>query len=842
MPYFAINVEGGLFPAELLDDIAAGTATLPEASALGGDGRRLTDEIQSAFSDARSYWDAFQRRLGRSDESRTTLTRQDWMLKFLELIGFGTLTFQRAALEAGGQHYNISHLAGEYAGAPPLHIVSIDQELDVREDTGRHISPHALVQDYLNRSGALWGLVGNGTVLRLLRDTARLLKPTYLEFNLQGMMEGNQYGEFALLYRLIHSSHFPQEQANAQDCGLESYYQDGLEQGGRVRDKLRDGVEECLRILGTALLQHRDSQALRQKLSDGVLDTAGYYRQLLRVVYRLLFLMVAEERSLIFPEKATASLERMVYRDYYSVGKLRNRAERYFRGDAHRDLWLGLRETFRLFRDSKTAGKLGVSALDAELFGPEACRDLEQANCRNEHLLDAIRHLSTFLDDGGNRPRQTRGARGPSVRRRVNYAQLNVEELGSIYESLLDFHPRVTLDTWSFELVSGSERKETGSYYTPPELVRELINSALVPVIEDRLKGLKSQEGKESALLGIKVCDPACGSGHFLLAAARRIARELAQVRSGEPEPAPTAHRLALRDVIRNCVYAVDKNPLAVDLCKVGLWIEGHNSELPLSFLDHHVRCGDSLVGVFDLEVLEHGIPDGAYKPVTGDDKAAARAYVQKNKRERAGQFSLGGGDTGVHARLAGEFRALSEQIELTPEDVHSKESKYANLRDKGTAWWDQKVACDLWTSTFFMPMVPDNGALLEGVPTTGTIRQHLARPAASSRPLVEQALAVSGSNPSSTGRWNFPKCSRTAASMWCWETRRGNKCSRKRSNSLEATTKILRCWPGRTGRGQLNVCRNLIHLWHICGKDTNVISKLLASSPEKVAGSTNPL
>src|SRR5207249_2583440 len=118
-------------------------------------------------------------------------------------------------------------------------------------------------------------------------------------------------------------------------------------------------------------------------------------------------------------------------------------------------------------------------------------------------------------------------------------------------------------------------RKQTGSYYTPPELVRELIESALVPVIEERLASAKTDREKQHALLLLRVCDPAAGSGHFLLAAARRIATALSKVRSGEDEPAPGEYRRALRDVIRQCIYAVDKNPLAVDLCKVALWIEG---------------------------------------------------------------------------------------------------------------------------------------------------------------------------------------------------------------------------------------------------------------------------
>ena len=199
-------------------------------------------------------------------------------------------------------------------------------------------------------------------------------------------------------------------------------------------------------------------------------------------------------------------------------------------------------------------------------------------------------------------------------RRRVNYAHLDVEEFGSVYESLLDFRPVLDLGDGSgvsprFELAAGTERKQTGSYYTPPELVRELIDSALVPVIQERLAAAKTSEAKEGALLGMRVCDPASGSGHFLLAAARRIARELAKVRTGDEEPAPAQYRNAIRDVVRHCIYAVDKNPLAVDLCKVALWIEGHAAGLPLGFLDHHVKCGDSLVGVSELSVLTEGIP-----------------------------------------------------------------------------------------------------------------------------------------------------------------------------------------------------------------------------------------
>ena len=737
MSYSTISLEGGLFTPDLLERISQADSNIPgqNPSDFGlRPNRSLLDEIQSSFSDASLRWDAFNRRRERSRQNLTTLTRQDWAIPLFEILGFPPLEPQRGSIDLGGTTFPISHLTHSAENAPPVHIVPPDQSLDQRGRQTR--SPHALVQEYLNHSESLWGVVTNGARLRLLRDSVRLSKPTYLEFDLQAMLEGNAYGEFTALYRLVHATRFPHPGAEPHECLLESYYNQGIEDGGRVRERLRDGVKNALEILGATLLRHPSNDALRDAFHSGRLNENAYYRQLLSLVYRLLFLMVAEERRVLFTNGGDAGLHN-IYQRYYSVTGLRERAERRYAGDTHGNLWQGLAQTFRLFRDPIAAAAMDLFPMNGELFKESTCRDLETAFCPNEAFLDAMRNLSTFRDG--------------DVTRRVNYAHLDVEEFGSVYESLLDYRPVVLTENEetsrrpSFRLAAGTERKQTGSYYTPPELVRELVDSALVPVVNEKLQAAKTPDAKQQALLSLRVCDSAAGSGHFLLAAARRIARELARVRSGEEEPAPAEYRTALRDVVRNCIYAVDKNPLAVDLCKVALWIESHAAGLPLSFLDHHIKCGDSLVGVRDIDVLETGIPDDAYKAVTGDDKKAATQYRKRNRLERQGQTTLPTLQPVADA-MADEWAAFAGLEERSPAEVKAKEDRYQDLRGRDTPWWEQKVACDLWTYAFFAPLQTQTSARPNTAPTTDNVRQALAN--RGTQPQMEaSAIAASLTN-----------------------------------------------------------------------------------------------
>src|SRR5262249_22306342 len=324
--------------------------------------------------------------------------------------------------------------------------------------------------------------------------------------------------------------------------------------------------------------------------------------------------------------------------------------------------------------------------------------------------------------------------------------------------SLLDYRPVVSAGGASFDLVTGTERKTTGSYYTRPELVQELIKSALVPVIEERLKAAQEPRTKnqepgggsrfsvlgsqslEQALLSIKVCDPACGSGHFLLAAARRLGRELAKVRSGEEQPTPAQFRRAVRDVIQHCIYGVDLNPLAVDLCKLALWIEGHNAGMPLNFLDHHIKQGNSLIGATRALVAQ-GIPDDAYKPVTGDDKATAASIKKRNKAERE-RYLLGYDQRSLFdaptndggAALAGALRQLDEMAAGSVAELRATAPRYRPLRAAAEA---DSPRFNLWPAAFFQPLTPENAPR---PPATATLADYERNPRAIRADLIGAA------------------------------------------------------------------------------------------------------
>jgi hypothetical protein len=264
MTFPAIRIEGGLLGPDTVEQLLRGELPGQKPADFGLDGRRnLLDEIAAAFADCRKYWEAFQHRLGRLPEGdpATSVTRDAWTIPFFSLLGIEARYTPRAR-EVDGMSFPISHRMGEAEDAPPLHIVGARQGLDRAPASGRpRLSPHALMQEYLNRTEHLWGVVTNGLTLRLLRNSAFIHQQAYIEFDLRTMLEEQRFNDFAALYRLLHRTRFPRGVADAADCLLEQYYQLSIQQGGRVRERLREGVEEAIVRLANGFLSHPANEA-----------------------------------------------------------------------------------------------------------------------------------------------------------------------------------------------------------------------------------------------------------------------------------------------------------------------------------------------------------------------------------------------------------------------------------------------------------------------------------------------------------------------------------------------------------------------------------------------------
>ncbi len=481
---------------------------------------------------------------------------------------------------------------------------------------------------------------------------------------------------------------------------IERYHQDSLDSGARIREGLRSAVKDAILSFANGFLTHPDNETLRAEIAAGRLTPEIYYQGLLRLIYRILFLMVIEERGLVYPPKVDAAM-RAIYDRYYSLQRLRRLAEkRYIADRRQHDLWLSLLATFNLFETHGAGLKLNIKPLAGDLFDWDAIVLIGHCKLNNDVFLGCLRSLCLYQNPVTNQLI------------RVNYAALNVEEFGSVYEGLLEYQPIFQTIDNRIELIfaQGDERAATGSHYTPDDLVQPLIKHSLDYLIADKLK----EPTPENALLSLRVADISCGSGHILLAAARRIATELAIIRTREDQPSPAAFRIAIRDVIRECIYGVDLNPLAVELCKVALWLEAHNPGEPLNFLDHHIRCGNAIVGFVRREEVDRGVPNEAFVSMPGDDRKIATMIRNRNKQEcnehKQAHLDL---SPFIHKQLdhiLNDWRELAGLPEQTPEEIEIKKRQYQKFISNQDVKLLKQIAA-IPIAQFYFPKTLDNRA-----------------------------------------------------------------------------------------------------------------------------------
>lgn len=677
----AIAIEGSLIAPEQVAAIAGAPRDAKLAASYDvPKGLALADEISRYFRIGQGIW----RDYDRIDSPTTTQTAAFVRELLTKVFGFDDLTGPvdhqdgtrryRIALEARGGRVPIvvAPPAQDERGRSIGFTRALPEFGDGSEGRARR-SPIILLQDWLNHADqALWGLVFAGDRVRLMRDNASLTRAAWIEADLGLIFRDEIFADFTAWWLLTHASRFGPAGAPPSNAPLEQSREAGLKQGTAARERLREGVETALTELGQGLIEA--NPAMRDQLTSDPAATMRLFEELLRTVYRLIFLAVAEERDLLHP-RTTGREARALYEGSYSFAFWRDRSARRAAYDAHHDAWEGMKVTLATLEQGQPL--LGLPALGG-LFARGGTPVMNAAIIPNRRFLRAIWSLGFIEVD--------------STRTRINWRDMRTEELGSVYESLLELRPALTT-TGEFTLAAakGNARKTSGSYYTPDSLVETLLDSALDPVLEQA-----QANGGADAILDLKVIDPACGSGHFLLGAARRMAGRVAALRN----PDAPDEQAALRDVVSRCIHGVDRNPMAVELAKVALWIESVSPGQPLGFLDANIRCGDALLGVFSLDALKKGVPDAAYKPLTGDDKVTAASLRKLNKAERERPMLRAA--SGID-RLAKRYGRLKTMPQDSVAEVRAVERAFNEIK-AGPEAWELARACDAYLAAFLLP------------------------------------------------------------------------------------------------------------------------------------------
>ena len=505
--------------------------------------------------------------------------------------------------------------------------------LDARDedDVVRARTPHGQLLRYLSTADSVsdsrirWGILTNGGTWRLYDQRARPRATGYYEIDLADILQRDAEDELCTFNLLFRRDSFIRRAG-----ATETFLGRALEEGRRYE---RQVAQDLSRVVF-----ERAFPSLAQALADaGGTDLAQVREAALVLLYRLLFVLYAEDRGLL-------PVNESGYDDYGLRTPVRDHVNRRMdQGDTFSTVASNYYDhvmTLCAIIDRGDAS-IGLPPYNGGLFAAEAAPLLEAVRLPDSAFAPIVHDLSHTETDG--------------ERRFVNYRDMSVQQLGSIYERLLEREPvfgdggRIVIRPNPYA------RKDSGSFYTPQELVDLIVGRTLEPLVEERLKAFERKADKlrsdrrpksermaelskldpAEAVLDLKVLDPAMGSGHFLVTAVDYLSDDIADLaeyapfvpewldgdyesplvariaairaeilrRAGESgwildEAQLTDQAIIRRMVLKRCIYGVDKNPLTAELAKVSLWLHSFTVGAPLSFLDHHLRCGDSLIGL----------------------------------------------------------------------------------------------------------------------------------------------------------------------------------------------------------------------------------------------------
>jgi hypothetical protein len=507
-------------------------------------------------------------------------------------------------------------------------------------------------------------------------------------------------------------------------------------EGVEVGQQLRENVHNILELMGEGLIQ--SNFHFSEDIIKGDVDINEYFRELLRIAYRLIFILFTESKDLL-PGANT------IYQSEIGLTELRKKAELPIRTDQNNDLWERLKILFNFMYEGNAP--LGINAFGGNLFNPDITPtitgDKYRLKLNNSTILSLIRELTIVETDG--------------ALQRINYVEIGEEEIGSIYESLLDYMPKyVQKDspTYHFSLEPiDTERKGSGTYYTPKGLIDIILKTSLKPVVEKKLQGKKNKEEELQAILDLKICDPACGGGSFLLAALDYVGKRYAQIETNTEFPSDVSLRNARRKVLQHCIYGVDLNPMAIELAKISLWLKASVKNKPLTFLDNHLKVGNSLIGIGKKQIIK-SIPKNAYNIVKGNKNTGIPnedSEKLKEARERLSNFKIKfiKGVKTVQSTLLEPFEKSDKFVQSAQKVYEMKEDNiifqkkkiecYLKLKET-KSWVNLNLQADLWISAFFWDL-GDN--FIKEIPTDKEINSAKKGAINYSSSIVKEVLSL---------------------------------------------------------------------------------------------------
>jgi type I restriction-modification system DNA methylase subunit len=573
-------------------------------------------------------------------------------------------------------------------------------------------NPSYQIDVYLRATPPKWAILTNGRLWRLYHEDTSFKMDCYYEVNLPVLInrieETGDITLFKYFYLFFRLEAFPQVPLGSSF--LDRISEESTAYAQKIGNDLQENVYKAMKVLAEGFFADQSNS-----LSYSMEDIRDVQENSLRLLYRLLFIFYAESRKLL-------NTDNKHYREM-SLRKLKEEiADRIDQGETmlavRSTYWEGLKDLFRLINDGSEAfGYSGeefyIPAYNGGLFDQTKNPFLAGKKIGNSYLAEAIDLLARSKGEKGSEKGMVY----------VDYSSLEIRHLGSIYEGILEYklhladEPMVAIkekgkEVWLpkqeaankkfsdsvepgrlYLVTDKGERKATGSFYTPEYIVKYIVKNTLAPLIDPMMEeAMWAEELRKDLLkklLSLKVLDPAMGSGHFLVEATDYIAREIIHAKEiarredlDSDEVAENDIHWARREVVRNCIYGVDLNPMAVELAKLSLWLTTVAANKPLSFLDHHLRCGNSLIGaeLGKLMILPNSKRDPGQLPMW--------QFVLKQQKEHTED-------------LLKRYAEMAAQPDDDLKTVKEKEKKFEELREEELSRRLNDLA-DIWLSTFF--------------------------------------------------------------------------------------------------------------------------------------------